>query len=228
MIISLGTSGTAFLSSKVSTHDKSGEVAGFADATGKFLPLACTLNAARIFDTVAKTLGLTLDQLSAAALSAPMGAEGLRLIPFFEGERTPNLPNATGSLLGITNNNLTTPNLARAAIEGVLSGLRYASDAIAKLGVPVDKNLIIGGAARNIAIQKIATTIFSQPIYIPPPGEYVALGAARQAAWALSGAAEIPQWQGVTANFIEPLSSNCAWLYQSYAQEFSLVISKGE
>ncbi|MFM8447191.1 MAG: FGGY family carbohydrate kinase, partial [Candidatus Nanopelagicaceae bacterium] len=135
MVISLGTSGTAFISTKTATHDKSGEVAGFADATGNFLPLACTLNAAKIFATVAKTLNLSFEDFSQAALSAPLGANGLRLITHFDGERTPNKPNATGSFYGITHENFTSANIARAAIEGVIAGMRYAAEAIAKLNV---------------------------------------------------------------------------------------------
>ena len=101
MVISLGTSGTAFISTNTATNDRSGEVAGFADATGNFLPLACTLNAAKIFATVAKTLNLTFEEFSSLALSAPIGSNGLKLIPHFDGERTPNKPNATGSFYGI-------------------------------------------------------------------------------------------------------------------------------
>ena len=97
LVISLGTSGTAFAVSKSSTHDSSGEVAGFADATGNFLPLACTLNAAKIFNTVARSLSLSFEEFSSLALSAKAGAEGLRMIPHFDGERTPNKPRAKGS-----------------------------------------------------------------------------------------------------------------------------------
>lgn len=194
MVISLGTSGTAFISTPVATHDTSGEVAGFADATGNFLPLACTLNAAKIFDTTATMLGLNFSQFSALALSAPFGSEGLRLIPHFDGERTPNKPHATGSFTGITHKNFTPANIARASIEGVMSGLRYASEAIEKLGVPIHRVLLVGGAARNEAVQSISATLFPYPITVPEPGEYVARGAARQAAWAFSGVSEIPQW----------------------------------
>ena len=215
MVISLGTSGTAFISTKTATHDKSGEVAGFADATGNFLPLACTLNAAKIFATVAKTLNLSFEDFSQAALSSPIGANGLRLITHFDGERTPNKPNATGSFYGITHENFTSANIARAAIEGVIAGMRYAAEAIAKLNVPINRVILVGGAARNQAVQEVAATFFDYEIAVPEPGEYVALGAARQAAWALSGSDTPPNWNVSNFKIIEK-KANSHDLYLDY------------
>ena len=194
LVISLGTSGTAFAVSSTSTHDPSGEVAGFADATGNFLPLACTLNAAKIFSTVATTLGISFEEFSSLALNAPLGAEGLRIIPHFDGERTPNRPQARGLFYGITHANFTKANIARAAIEGVIAGMVYATQAVEKLGVPYSRVLLIGGAAKNPAVQQIAADLFGKEIHVPPTGEYVADGAAKQAAWALSGNENPPQW----------------------------------
>ncbi len=194
LVISLGTSGTAFAVSSSSTHDPSGEVAGFADATGNFLPLACTLNAAKIFNTVATTLGISFEEFSSLALNAPAGAEGLRIIPHFDGERTPNRPQARGLFSGITHSNFTKANIARAAIEGVVAGMVYATQAVEKLGVSYSRVLLIGGAAKNLAVQQIAADFFGKVIDIPPTGEYVADGAAKQAAWALSGKANPPKW----------------------------------
>jgi len=194
LVISLGTSGTAFAISKSSTHDSSGEVAGFADATGNFLPLACTLNAAKIFNTVAKSLSLSFEEFSSLALSAKVGAEGLRIIPHFDGERTPNKPSAKGSFYGITHSNFTKENIARASIEGVIAGMIYAARAVERQGVSYSRILLIGGAAKNSAVQQIAADLFGRTIHIPPIGEYVADGAAKQAAWALSGKDEVPSW----------------------------------
>ena len=194
LVISLGTSGTAFAVSKSSTHDSSGEVAGFADATGNFLPLACTLNAAKIFNTVARSLSLSFEEFSSLALSAKAGAEGLRMIPHFDGERTPNKPRAKGSFHGITHNNFTKENIARASIEGVIAGMIYAARAVERLGVSYSRILIIGGAAKNSAVQQISADLFGRTIQIPAIGEYVADGAAKQAAWALSGKEKPPNW----------------------------------
>jgi len=195
LVISLGTSGTAFAVSSTPTHDPSGEVAGFADATGNFLPLACTLNAAKIFNTVATTLGISFDEFSELALNAKPGAEGLRVIPHFDGERTPNRPQARGRFHGITHSNFTRANIARAAIEGVIAGMVYATQAVEKLGVNYSRVLLIGGAAKNSAVQQIAADFFAKTMNLPPTGEYVADGAAKQAAWALSGSTQPPQWR---------------------------------
>jgi len=195
LVISLGTSGTAFAVSSTPTHDPSGEVAGFADATGNFLPLACTLNAAKIFNTVATTLGISFDEFSQLALNAKPGAEGLRVIPHFDGERTPNRPQARGRFHGITHSNFTRANIARAAIEGVIAGMVYATQAVEKLGVNYSRVLLIGGAAKNSAVQQIAADFFAKTMNLPPTGEYVADGAAKQAAWALSGSTQPPQWR---------------------------------
>ncbi|CAN2191425.1 XylB Sugar (pentulose and hexulose) kinases [Candidatus Nanopelagicaceae bacterium] len=194
VVISLGTSGTAFAVSDTPTHDPSGAVAGFADATGRFLPLVCTLNAARILDAATRILGKTHDEVGALALTAKPGANGLSLLPYFEGERTPNRPDATGVFAGINLNNSNSADIARAMIEGMLCGLVDAVDALEKLGVSINRVLLIGGAAKNPAISSIASSLFGREVLVPQPGEYVADGAARQAAWALLGGATPPQW----------------------------------
>lgn len=199
VVVSLGTSGTAFAVSRTPAHDASGFVAGFADATGHFLPLVCTLNAARVLTSTADLLGVDFDELAALALAAEPGSGGLTLLPYFDGERTPNLPEARGSLHGITRGNMTPQNLARAAIEGMFGGLADAVDALVGVGVEPRRILLVGGAAANPAVGAVAATMFGAPIVVPPPGEYVADGAARQAAWVLSGADEAPAWPGARA-----------------------------
>ena len=194
VVVSLGTSGTAFAVSSVPAADPTGLVAGFADATGHFLPLVCTLNAARVLTTAAGLLGVDLDAFAALALSAPAGADGLVLLPYLDGERTPNLPDARGSLHGITRQNLTPANVARAALEGMLGGLADAVDALIAVGVEPRRVLLVGGAAANPAVIEVAATLVDVPVEVPPPGEYVADGAARQAAWALSGSGDPPAW----------------------------------
>jgi len=204
VVVSLGTSGTAFACSEFATADAAGFVAGFADATGRFLPLVCTLNAARVLSSTAQLLGVDLEQLGALALSAPVGSEGLTLIPYLDGERTPNLPNARGSLHGISRDNLRPANVARATIEGMLMGLAQAVDALSNCGVHAARILLIGGAAANPAVRAVAATIFTAPVHVPAAGEYVANGAARQAAWVLSGAAEPPVWQVAQSEALAP------------------------
>jgi xylulokinase len=192
VVLSIGTSGTVFAVTETPATDATGTVAGFADASGLFLPLIATLNAARILDSIAGLLGVTHDELGSLALSAEPGAGGLVLQPYFEGERTPNLPDATASLFGMTLASTTRGNLARAAIEGLLCGLADGLEAVRAQGVDAQRILLVGGAAQNPAVQRIAAQVFDVPVVIPTPGEYVAAGAAAQAAWVLTG--ERPDW----------------------------------
>ncbi len=192
VVVSIGTSGTAFAVAERPNADPTGAVAGFADATGRFLPLVCTLNAARVLDAAARLLGVDLDRLGELALSAPAGAGGLVCVPYLEGERTPNLPDATGSLHGLTLATSTPAHLARAAVEGMLCHLADAFDA---LGLDPARVLLIGGGARSEAVRRIAPAVFGRPVLVPEPGEYVADGAARQAAWLLAGGDEPPAWE---------------------------------
>ena len=197
--ISIGTSGVVSAVSMHPTSDATGLVAGFADATGAYLPLACTLNASRVLDAVAALLGVDHAGLDELAVSAPAGADGLVLVPYLEGERTPNRPDATGTLHGLRLSTTTPAHLARAAVEGVLCGLADGIEAVRDQGVAVDRLLLIGGGARSKAVQRIAPQVFGLPVHVPEPGEYVADGAARQAAWALSGTAGPPSWSAAEA-----------------------------
>jgi len=138
-----------------------------------------------------------LDELAALALAAEPGAGGLSLLPYLDGERTPNLPTAQGSLHGMTRTNMTPQNMARAAVEGMLGGLADAVDALVAVGVEPRRILLVGGAAANPAVGAVASTLFEVPVVVPPPGEYVADGAARQAAWILAGGDEPPVWAQV-------------------------------
>jgi xylulokinase len=204
VVVSLGTSGTAFAVSSEPSADASGIVAGFADATGHFLPLVCTLNASRVLTASAHLLGVGLDEFADLALGAEPGAGGLVLLPYLDGERTPNLPLATGSLHGITRSNYTRANVARAGVEGILCGLADAVDALRSSGVVPRRVLLIGGAAANLAVRRAAATIFDVPVEVPAPGQYVARGAARQAAWAIRGG-DCPDWPVATEVRIEPV-----------------------
>ena len=182
VVVSIGTSGTVFAVSESPSADASGIIAGFASADGHFLPLVCTLNAARVLDVTAALLGVDHDELSRLALDAPAGADGLALVPYFEGERTPNLPDATATLSGMTLASTTRENLARAAVEGMLSGLGAGLDALRAEGVPLRRALLIGGGAQSDAVRAIAPEVLGIPVEVPDAAEYVALGAARQAA----------------------------------------------
>jgi xylulokinase len=213
VIISIGTSGTVFAVAEEQSADASGAVAGFADASGRFLPLIATLNAARVLVSVAALLGVELEQLSELALRARPGADGVVLVPYFEGERTPNLPHAKASLHGLTIASSTRENLARAAHEGMLSGLGAGLDAVRAVGVRERRLLLIGGAAQSRAVQTIAAQVFDAPVVVPAPGEYVATGAAVQAAWVRSG--ERPRWPVET--LAEPTPDHHPEIRERYA-----------
>jgi xylulokinase len=197
VVVSLGTSGTAVSVSEVSSADRTGVIAGFADATGRFLPLVCTLNAARVLSATASLLGTDITGLDKLALSATPGAAGVVMLPYLEGERTPNLPAAAGSLHGLRRGSMSPENIARAAVEGMLCGLADGVDALRMQGIAVRRILLTGGAARSSAVRAVAAQVLGEggvPVVVPEPAEYVALGAARQAAWALSGAVTPPRW----------------------------------
>ena len=187
LIVSIGTSGTVFASAEKPTADPSGLVAGFADARGRYLPLVCTLNAARVLGVGATLLGVDPDGFDELALAAGPGAGGLVLVPYLEGERTPDRPDATGTITGLTGANGTRENLARATVEGMLCGLAAGVDALADVGVHGERVLLIGGGSRSRAVAAIAPAVFGMGVEVLAPAEYVALGAARQAAWALHG-----------------------------------------
>lgn len=193
VVVSLGTSGTVFAVSDTATHDATGTIAGFASASGEFLPLVCTLNAARVIDSMATLIGVDHTELGNLALQAPAGSNGIVLIPYFEGERTPNLPDAKASIHGLTLANNTEVNMSRAAIEGMLCGLAAGLEALELAKVKTTRIILVGGAAANQAIQKIAADVFGKEVIVPAPGEYVANGAARQAASIVLG--KVPDWK---------------------------------
>jgi xylulokinase len=192
VVVSVGTSGTAFAVHDAPVADATGAVAGFADATGRFLPLVATLNAARVLGATATMLGTDLPGLDALALAAPPGASGVVLLPYLDGERTPDLPDATGSLHRLTRAAMTPENVARAAVEGMLCGLADAVDALVAQGVSPRRVQLVGGGARSAAVRAVLPSLVGLPVVVPPPVEQVALGAARQAAWVLTGS--LPEW----------------------------------
>jgi len=225
VMVSIGTSGVVTAVSDTPTRDVSGLVAGFSDATGRYLPLLATINGSRTFDAVGRLLGVSHTELAELALSAPPGAEGLVLVPYLEGERTPNLPDSTGSLHGVRLANTTPANLARAAVEGVLCSLAFAMDALVAQGVAVERIILIGGAAQSEAVRRIAPSVFGRAVVVPKPGEYVADGVARQAAWVLSGEAEAPVWE-IDATQTYEVEAPAVGLRERYAEASQLFLTR--
>ena len=194
VLVSIGTSGVASTVVADPVADGSGTVTGFADARGGFLPMVTTMNAAGILDLQARWLGVDHDELATLALESSPGAGGVVLSPYYGGERTPNRPDAVGTWTGLTSTT-TRADLARAAVEALLCALADAVDAlVARTGTEPTRVLLVGGATRNPAVRALAPSILGRDVVLPAEGEYVARGAARQAAWALSGAEQPPYW----------------------------------
>jgi xylulokinase len=203
VLVSVGTSGVASAISSVPVADGTGTVTGFADASGGFLPMVTTMNAAGILDLQARWLGVDHDGLAELALQSMPGAGGVTLLPYYGGERTPNRPDAVGTWTGLTPAT-TRADLARAAYESLLCSLADAVDRlVAATGETPKRVLMVGGATKSAALRELAPAVLGCPVLLPPPGEYVALGAARQAAWALAGTSEPPAWAAAETTVLE-------------------------
>ncbi|MEV0525076.1 FGGY family carbohydrate kinase [Streptomyces sp. NPDC050439] len=202
-VVSLGASGSVMAVHHEALVDASGTITSLADATGMHLPVVHTLNAVRVLRGAAEMLGVPdLEGLSELAMKSTPGAHGLVLLPYLEGEKTPNLPHAAGTLTGLRRESMRPEHLARAAFEGMLCGLGDALDVLRSRGVEVRRVFLLGAAAELPAVQAAAPMLFGTQVVVPQPADYAAIGAARQAAWALNG--QLPYWQGAAAQIFEP------------------------
>jgi xylulokinase len=184
--LSVGTSGTAFAVADAPTADPSGAVAGFADATGRFLPLVCTSNAAKVLDAVARLLGVEHEQFDELALAAVGDPRVPVLLPYFDGERTPNRPDATG-LIGGLRSDVTREQFALAAVNGVACGLLDALDALRAVAPVTGRVVLTGGGARSAALRAVLAGLLDEPLVLADVDQAVAAGAAVQAAAVADG-----------------------------------------
>jgi xylulokinase len=210
-VVSLGTSGTAFTVAAAPTADATGAVAGFADATGRYLPLVCTLNAAKVVDAVRRLLGVDHDELDRLALESGSGANGVTLLPYFDGERTPDLPRATGWLTGL-HSDVARADLARAAIEGVVCGMLDALDAL-RAHAPVEAVVLTGGLSRSPAVRHVMASLCDVPVRLTEAEEAVATGACVQAAMVATGEqadAIAERWGLERSTPVEPMADDRA------------------
>lgn len=210
-VVSLGASGSVMTVHHEALADPSGMITSFADATGMHLPVVHTLNAVRALRGTAELLGTEdLEELSALALKSTPGASGLVFLPYLEGEKTPHLPHTAGTLSGLRRESMKPEHLARAAFEGMLCSLADAMDVVRGRGVEVRRVFLLGAAAGLPAVQAAAPGIFGAQVVVPEPADYAALGAARQAAWALGVSKNTlsphspPDWRGAAARVFEP------------------------
>ncbi|MFJ4684749.1 FGGY family carbohydrate kinase [Streptomyces sp. NPDC088789] len=210
-VVSLGASGSVTAVHPEALQDPSGMITSLADATGMHLPVVTTSNAVRTLRGAAELLGVPdLESLSDLAMKSTPGAHGLVLLPYLEGERTPHLPHTAGTLSGLRRESMKPEHFARAAFEGMLCGLADALDVLRGRGVDVRRVFLLGPAAELAAVQTAAPALFGAQVVVPQPADYGAIGAARQAAWALGVSRGTldprtpPVWQGAHAQVLEP------------------------
>jgi xylulokinase len=184
---SLGTSGTIYAHAARPVVDPQGEIAAFCDSTGGWLPLLCTMNVTTVTEAVRGLLELDHAGLDRAVAGVPAGAGGLAFLPYLAGERTPNVPNGTGVLFGLTGRTVAEGHLARAAMEGVALGLNYGLRRLNQLGVRPKEIRLTGGGSKSRAWRQIMADVFQVPVVAMQQDEGAALGGALQAAWCVSG-----------------------------------------
>jgi xylulokinase len=185
LTMSLGTSGTLFGFSKTPVIDPTGNLAAFCSSSGGWLPLLCTMNCTVASEEFRALFGLDVKAFDAEAAQAPVGADGIIVLPFFHGERTPNLPNGKASINGITAGNFKRENLARAAMESAIFGMRIGLEGFNKLGFKAKEIRLTGGGSKSVVWQNIAANVTNLPVRVPASAEAAAMGGAIQALWCL-------------------------------------------
>jgi xylulokinase len=185
LTMSLGTSGTLFGFSQTPVIDPTGNLAAFCSSSGGWLPLLCTMNCTVASEEFRRLFGLDVKAFDSEAEKAPIGAEGLVVLPFFNGERTPNLPHGRASVNGITAANFKRENLARAALESAIFGMRIGLEGFNTLGFKAKEIRLTGGGSKSPLWQSIAANVMNLPVRVPKSAEAAALGGAIQALWVL-------------------------------------------
>lgn len=203
VVVSLGSSGTGFAHRVEPAVDPLGEAAAFCDSMGGWLPLVCTLNCTVATDWIAGFFGMDHAGMEAALRTSPAGARGITFLPHLSGERTPNRPTGAGIFSGLRPEH-TREDMARAVLEGVTFGLAYALRALARSGVVASEITLVGGGASSSGWAQLCADVFGLPVVRPPETEAAALGAMRQARWAVDG---VPVRPGISgADRFEPVA----------------------
>ena len=188
LTMSLGTSGTLYGYSDNPVADPENGLSGFNSSTGGYLPLLCTMNCTVASEEMRKIFELGVKDFDTCAMKAPIGSEGVVFLPFFNGERTPNLPNGRSSITGLTAANASRPNIARAALESAIFGMRIGLEAFQSLGFCAKEIRIIGGGSKSKIWREIAANVMNLPVKRPSNDEAAAMGGAIQALWCLEEA----------------------------------------
>jgi xylulokinase len=184
MTMSLGTSGTLFGYSDKPVVDPEGNIAAFCSSTGGWLPLLCTMNCTVSTEIMRKLLTVGVEQIDDVAGSANAGSDGLIMLPYFNGERTPNFPNGKGTLTGMDADNVTEANIIRCSMEAAIFGMKTGLDSFIKLGFNPAEIILTGGGSKSLLWRQIAADILNTPIIVTDNAEAAAMGGAVQALWA--------------------------------------------
>lgn len=186
LTMSLGTSGTLFGASDTPVLDPKGRLAAFCSSTGSWLPLLCTMNCTVASERTRELFGLSVKEFDQLAATAPVGCEGVAMLPYFNGERTPNYPRGEGGVIGFSPTNMTAANISRAAMESAIFGMKLGLDAFLELGFSPRALRVTGGGANSAFWRQMAADVCGLPVDVPKIGEAAAFGAALQAWWTLS------------------------------------------
>jgi xylulokinase len=193
LTMSLGTSGTLYGAFDSPVIDEEGRLAAFCSSTDSWLPLLCTMNCTVSSEMTRKILEKSVKELDRLAASSGIGAGNVIMIPYFNGERTPNYPNGKGCILGLTMENMTQENICRAAMESSIYGLKYGLDAFEELGFKAKEIKLIGGGSNSPLWRQMASDVCNLPVKLPSNPEAAAFGAALQAFMVLEGKASISE-----------------------------------
>ena len=200
--MSLGSSGTVYAYADQPKVSPDAAVATFCSSSGGWLPLICTMNLTNATGVIRELFDLDIECFNALVAQAPIGADGVCMLPFLNGERVPALPHATGSVLGLTMSNLTQANLCRAVVEGTTFGLRYGLDLLRHNGLQSRSICLIGGGSNSQVWRQIVADTMNTPVICTEQSEAAALGAAIQAAWCTS-------WANGHEDSLEDLCERC-------------------
>ncbi|MEJ1098773.1 MULTISPECIES: xylulokinase, partial [unclassified Pseudoxanthomonas] len=176
--MSLGTSGTLFAYSDTPVIDNDGAWAAFCSSSGGWLPLICTMNCTVATETIAQLFGFSTREGDARIAATPPGADGLTMLPFLNGERTPDLPLGKGVLAGLDPHNMSEAHFYRAAMEGATYSLKYGYDAFVRAGMAFDRIVLTGGGSKSAAWRQMVADVFGLPVDVPQQAEGAAFGAA--------------------------------------------------
>lgn len=185
--MSLGTSGTLFSSVSHAFHDSENRLASFCSSHGTWLPLLCTMNCTVASEIMRGFMGFDVREFDGRAEKAPIGSEGLMMLPFFNGERVPDLPEGKGILFGMTPDNVKAENIARATLEGVTFEFLLGLEAFRENGIAVDSIILTGGGSKSPFWRQLVADMSGCPVRVPVSSEAAALGSALQGIWLMKG-----------------------------------------